>query len=74
MEDKKNPQFIYAYISICIIFVLIGISYAVARGDIATLKEKVSMMEKDKEQLNRIEFNLRRLLEKEGMEYKDFGK
>ena len=58
---------------IIVMFIGIGILYANTKSDIEALKEKVRRYEKRETQLKRLEYNLRRLLEKEGMEYKEFG-
>lgn len=55
------------------VFMLIGISYATARIDIDSLKDRVSKLETYQVQQNRIEYNLRRLLEKNGLKYEEFG-
>lgn len=76
-DDQKSGLVIFqtwhTIIIIVGIFIVIGISYATARIDIDSLKDRVTKLEQTQDQVSRIEHNLRRLLEKQGLEYEEFG-
>jgi cell division protein FtsL len=75
MEEKgfKLLKTSHIIISLAIILIAMGVLWGTTTARLSTAEEKIETIYKLQLQMNRFEFNLRRLIEKNGMKYEDFG-
>jgi cell division protein FtsL len=75
MEEKglRVLKTSHIVISIAIILIAMGVLWGTTASRLSTAEEKIATLKQLEIQMNRFEFNLRRLIEKNGMKYEDFG-
>jgi hypothetical protein len=74
--DKQatyNMNLVKTIVVIISTIVIVGITWGITQNRLETVEARVLRLELRDKQIDRIEYNLRRLLEKNGLVYDTFG-